>query len=255
MAASTDLRAEIMEGISELIDELDQAEEQIANYSLDHISSSDTIITYSSSRTVQRFLLKAASKRKNFTVIQAEAYPNEHRKVHASVTGNPLSEHDDQANLDTQTFQQPLIKAGVRVIVIPDSAIFAIMSRCTKCILSASAVMANGTFIASAGTKGVVKAARFHRVPIIVLAATYKLSPQYPYDTHELVEYGDPGRVVGLQDGELNEGLGDLRSPLTDVVKGANGEVDLFITNVGGVAGAGIYRVVKDQYRDEDLVI
>ncbi|KPI41727.1 putative translation initiation factor eIF-2B subunit beta [Cyphellophora attinorum] len=253
--ALTDLRAEVLEGIGELIDELDRGDEDIANHALDHISSSDTIFTYSSSMTVQRFLLKAASKRKGFTVVHAEAYPNDHRRVHAIATGNSAAKDSEEADLAVASFQQPLIKAGVRVIVIPDSAIFALMSRCTKCILSAAAVLANGTFTASAGTKAVVKAARFHRVPIVVLAATYKLSPQYPHDSHELVEYADPGKIITTHDGELSQGLSDVRNPLTDVVDGANGEIDLFITNDEGVAGASIYRVVKDLYREEDLVI
>jgi translation initiation factor eIF-2B subunit beta len=252
--AAGDLRAEVLEGIAELLDELDQADEQIANYSLDHISPSETIFTYSSSTTVQRFLLKAASKRKNFTVIHAEAYPNNHRKTHKLVTGNP-SLDDDETDLGVEAFQQPLIKAGVQVIVVPDSAIFALLPRCSKCIISASAVMANGAFIATAGTHAVVKASRLHRVPVIVLAATYKLSPQYPHDTHELVEYGDVAKVIASRDGELRSGLTDLRNPLTDIVEGGSGEVELFITNVGGVAGTGVYRVVKDQYRDEDLML
>jgi translation initiation factor eIF-2B subunit beta len=254
---TVDMRAEVLEGISELIDELDQADEQIANYSLDHVAPSETVFTYSSSLTVQRFLLKAATKRKSFTVIHAEAHPNNYRQTHAIVTGNRTSIAEDEGGIDigVDAFQQPLIKAGVQVILVPDSAIFAVLPRCSKCILDASAVMANGTFIAYAGTKAVVKAARMHRVPVIVLAATYKLSPQYPYDTHELVEYGEVGKVVALQDGELQKGLSNIRNPLTDVIAGANGEVELFITNVGGVAGTGVYRVVKDQYRDEDLLL
>jgi translation initiation factor 2B subunit (eIF-2B alpha/beta/delta family) len=88
-----------------------------------------------------------------------------------------------------------------------------------------------------------------------VLAATYKLSPQYPHDSHELVEYADPGKIITTHDGELSQGLSDVRNPLTDVVDGANGEIDLFITNDEGVAGASIYRVVKDLYQEEDLVI
>jgi translation initiation factor eIF-2B subunit beta len=255
--ATTDIRAEVLDGIKELLEELDQADEQIANYSTDHIAPSETIFTYSSSATVQKFLLRAASKGRKFTVIHAEAHPNNYRQTHAIVTGNrtAVSEDDEQEDLSLEDFQQPLTKVGVQVIVVPDSAIFAVLPRCSKCILGASAVMANGTFIADAGTKSVVKAARLHRVPVIVLAATYKLSPQYPYDTHELVEYGEVGKVVQLQDGELQQGLSNLRNPLTDVVLGGNGEVELFITNVGGVAGTGVYRVVKDQYRDEDLLI
>lgn len=248
-AQSTDLRAEILEGMSEIIDELDQADDQIANYSLEHIYPTETIFTYASSLTVQRFLLKAASKRK-FTVIHAESHPNDHRKSHAIVSGN----HDvgDDEDLGLESFQKPLVQAGIQVILIPDSAIFTLVSRCSKVVLSASTVLANGSFTSAAGSKSVVKSARFHHVPVLVLAATYQLSSEYPYDPYNLVEYGDMGKVVEMQDGELRKGL-KVRNPLNDVVAGT--DVDLFVTNLGGVTGIMIYRLTRDQYREEDLTL
>ena len=248
-AQSTDLRAEVLEGMSEIIDELDQADDQIANYSLEHIYPTETIFTYASSLTVQRFLLKAASKRK-FTVIHAESYPNDHRKSHAIVTGN----HDvgEDEDLGLESFQKPLVQAGIQVILIPDSAMFTLVSRCSKVVLSASTVLANGSFTAAAGSKSVVKAARFHRVPVLVLAATYQLSSEYPYDPYDLVDYGDMGKVIQMQDGELRRGL-KVRNPLNDMVTG--GDVDLFVTNLGGVTGSMIYRLTRDQYREEDLTL
>lgn len=74
---SKDIRAEAGEAIGEIIDELDTADDQIAGYALDHIHAGEVILTYTASVTVQKFLLKAAGKRK-FTVICVEAFPNEH---------------------------------------------------------------------------------------------------------------------------------------------------------------------------------
>ena len=243
----TDLRAEILEGITEIIDELDQSDDQIANYALDHVHPSETIFTYGASLTVQRFLLKAASKRK-FTVIHAEGYPNSHAETHSIVTGN----HDDE-DLDVDTFQKPLIQAGIRVILIPDSNVFALISRATKCVLSANAVLSNGSFISASGTKPVIKAAKFHHVPTIVLAATYKLSPAYPYDKWEYVEYGDLNAVVEYQDQEMRNGLKSLRNPLTELVD--QGQVDLFVTNLGGIATTEVGRVVRETYWEEDVLL
>ena len=246
-ASSTDFRAEILEGITEIIDELDQSDDQIANYSLDHISPSETIFTYSSSLTVQRFLLKAASKRR-FTVIHAESYPNNHRQTHAIVTGN----HDlgeDEA-LSNDSFQKPLISAGITVILIPDSAIFALMSRVSKVVLGANIVLSNGSFVGPSGSKTFTKAARYHRVPVLVLAATYMLSPQYPYDPDELIEYGDVNKVIPMQDGELRRGV-SVRNPVNDFVEAK--DVDLYVTNLGGVSTEYVQKVVKDQYREEDI--
>lgn len=239
-----DLRAEILDGIAEIIDELDQSDDFIANYALEHIHPSETIFTYATSATVQRFLLKAAAKRK-FTLIHAEGYPNFSKDTHAVVTGR-----ETEMGMDMESFQKPLIQAGIRVIVIPDSNVFALISRATKVVVAANSVFSNGAFIAASGIKLVVKAAKFHRVPVLVLAATYKLSTEYPFDKGAFVEDGDVDAVVGWTDTEMRRGLKDLRNPVTEVVD--TGEVDLFVTNTGGVGSDGVGRVVKGLYWDED---
>ncbi|RMZ85934.1 hypothetical protein DV737_g254, partial [Chaetothyriales sp. CBS 132003] len=228
---SIDLRAEILAGITEIIDELDQSDEQIANYALDLISPHEVVFTHGASPVVQRFLLKAASKRK-FTVIQAEAYPNQHRRTHAL---------------------KPLIAAGISLILVPDSAIFGLMSRVSKVVLAAHSVLSNGAFVGAAGAGPIAKAAHCHRVPVLVLAATYTLSPQYPVRQGEaFVEYADAEKVVPLQDGALRKGA-TVRNLLREVVP--PGDVDLFVSNLGGVASDGVARLVRDQYWDEDLVL
>lgn len=256
------LRPEVIKGIKEIIDEINEADDEICGAALEQIHPQETIFTYSSSLTVQRFLLKASSKRK-FTVIHAESYPNNHLKTHSLLTGkqdssstNPTSsrEDDDDENLPSDSFSKPLTSAGITVIMIPDSSIFALMPRCSKVILDTHAVLTNGSLVAAAGTKTVIKAAKFHRVPVLVLAATYKLSPLYPYNPYDLVAYGDAGKVVPFQDAELREGLvSGVKNPLYDFVDA--GDVDLFVTNqVPAVVSSGyLYRVVRDQYRDEDL--
>lgn len=255
MGSSTvlsNLRPEVIKGIKEIIDEIHGSDDEISAIALEQIHPQETIFTYSSSLTIQRFLLKAASKRK-FTVIHAEAYPNHHQRTHALLTGTQEMTADEDI-LPNDSFSKPLTSAGITVIVIPDSAVFAVMSRATKVILDTHAVMTNGSLIAAAGTKAVIKAARFHRVPVIVLAATYKLTPAYPYDPYKWIEYGDAEKVVPFQDGELRAGLDvGARNPLYDFVE--EGNVDLFVTNqVPAVVTPGyLYRVVKEQYRDEDL--
>ncbi|KIW97188.1 uncharacterized protein Z519_02580 [Cladophialophora bantiana CBS 173.52] len=247
------IRPEVIKGIKEIIDEINAADDEIATAALDQIHPQETIFTYSSSLTVQRFLLRAASKRK-FTVVHAEAYPNNHLKTHALLTGNQDVVTEDEDNLPNDTFSKTLTSAGITVVVIPDSAIFAVMSRASKVILDAHAVLTNGSIVAAAGSKAVIKAANFHRIPIIVLAATYKLSPAYPYDPFKLIEYGEAGKVVPFQEGELRHGLEEgTRNPLYDYVEA--GDVDLFVTNeVPAVVSTGyLYRVVREQYRDEDL--
>lgn len=244
---SNDIRQEVIEGIGEIIDELEQSDEQIASYALEHIHADEVILTYSASTTVQRFLLKAASRRK-FTVIHAEAYPNNHQKVHALVTGNQHPYSGD--GVPAETFHKTLTAAGITVVLIPDSALFAIMSRVNKVILSTHAILSNGALLAASGTKLVVKAAKAHRVPVVVLSGTYKLSPKYPYDPDVYCEYGDVSRVFPFQDGELVDKL-EVENPIFDFVEPDG--VDMYVTNLGGHAPSYLYRIIRDQYRDEDV--
>ncbi|MCJ1389224.1 GCD complex subunit gcd7 [Xylographa bjoerkii] len=224
--SAKDLRAEVIEGIEEIIDELDQVDDQIAGYALEHIHSNEIILTHGSSATVQKFLLKAATKRK-FTVIHAEAFPNNHEATHSTIIGKQQSDFEDE--LGQERFSKPLTAAGITVILIPDAAVFALMSRVNKVILGTHVVLANGGLVAAAGAKTIAKAARVHRTPVVVVTGVYKLSPIYPFDFDSLIEYGDAGKIFGYSDGDL-VGKVDVENPLFDYVPAEL--VDLYITNL-----------------------
>lgn len=226
VSAAKDLKAEIIEGIQEILEELNQADDQIAGYALEHIHSNEIILTHTSSITVQRFLLKAASKRK-FTIFHAEAYPNDHEATHATLIGKGKGESEEE--LGNESFVKTLIAAGVTVIMILDSAVFALMSRINKVILGAHTVLANGDLIATAGAKAIAKAAHVHSTHVVVLSAVYQFSPVYPFDSHTLMENGDPGKVVNFEDGDFVDQI-EVENPLFDCVP-AN-LVDLYITNL-----------------------
>lgn len=221
-----DIRAEIVDGIDEIIDELDQVDEQIAGYALEHIHSNEILLTHASSITVQKFLLKAAAKRK-FTLFHAESFPNDHEATHATVTGRPKIATEDETNFES--FHKPLVAAGITVVLIPDCAIFAVMSRVNKVILDTNVVLANGGLVASAGSKTIAKAAKFHRTPVVVLSGVYQLSPETPLNVDSLIEYGDASKVIAYEDGNLVNHL-DVVNPLHDYVPPEL--VDLFITNL-----------------------
>lgn len=221
-----ELKDEVLEGIEEIIDELDQVDDQIAGYALEHIHFNEIILTHTSSITVQRFLLKAATKRK-FTVIHVEAFPNDHEAVHATVTGIHTGSTNDE--IGHELFQKPLTAAGITVILVPDSAVFALMSRVNKVILDTHVVLANGGLVAAAGAKTIAMAARMHRTPVVVLTGVYKLSPVYPFDFDALIEYADASKVFSFEDGDLVDKV-DVENPLFDYVPAEL--VDLYITNL-----------------------
>ncbi|EAW07888.1 translation initiation factor eIF2B subunit beta [Aspergillus clavatus NRRL 1] len=245
-APSRDIRAEVLDGIGEIIDELGQVDDQIAAYALDHIHSNEVILTHTSSTTVQKFLLKAAAKRK-FTVVHAESYPNNHEATHSTISGAASA---DEEILSTESFQKPLIAMGITVILIPDSAVFALMSRVNKVILGTHSVLANGGLVAAAGTRLIARAAKVHQTPVVVVSGVYKLSPVYPFDFESLIEYGDASKVIPYEDGDLMNQV-DVQNPLYDYVPPEL--VDLYITNLGGHAPSYLYRIVSDHYRKEDI--
>lgn len=225
-SAAKDLKSEVVEGIQEILEEINQADDQIAGYALEHIHSNEIILTHTSSATVQKFLLKAAAKRR-FTVVHAEGYPNDHEATHITIAGKANSEPGD--DLGTETFQKTLTVAGITVILIPDSAVFAIMSRVNKVILSTHVVLANGGLVADAGAKAIAKAARLHCTPVVVLSGVYKLSPVYPFDLDSLMENGDPSKVVSYGDADLVDEV-EIENPLFDYVP--VDLVDLYVTNL-----------------------
>lgn len=242
-----DIKAEVIDGIKELLDELDVVDDQIAASALDHIHSNEIILTHTSSQTVQKFLLAAARKRK-FTVVHAEAYPNDHIATHATIMhGHSKDGGDDE---DGEDRWKPLTALGITVIMIPDSAVFALMSRVNKVILAPHTVLANGGLMAAAGTLTIARAAKMHQTPVVVVSGVYKLSPVYPFDTDELIEYGDPGKVIGFQEGEMVDNI-EVVNPIFDYVPADL--VDLYITNLGGHAPSYLYRIVADHYRTEDI--
>lgn len=244
-----DLKGEVIQGIKDLKDELNQVDDQIAEYALDHIHSNEIILTHSSSTTVQKFLLAAAKKRK-FTVVHVEGYPNDHVNTHATVLHGRHVEYagDSEKDGNDEKFKS-LTAAGITVILIPDSAVFAIMSRVNKVILATHTVLANGSLVAAAGARTIAQAAKVHQTPVVVVSGVYKLSPVYPFDTEELIEYGDAGNVVNYDDGEFVTKV-DVVNPLYDYVP--PDLVDLYITNLGGHAPSYLYRIVADHYRPED---
>jgi translation initiation factor eIF-2B subunit beta len=244
-----DLKAEVIDGIRELLDELEIVDTQIAESALDHIHSNETILTHTSSQTIQKFLSTAARKRK-FTVIHAEAYPNDHESTHATILNGSKKKATGDGDDEADERWKPLTDMGITVILIPDTAVFALMSRINKVLLAPHAVLANGSLVAAAGASTIAAAAQAHKVPVVVLSGVYKLSPVFPFDSQELIEYGDPGKVVPYEDGEFMDKV-DVVNPVYDFVQAES--VDLYITNLGGCAPSFLYRIVADHYRAEDI--
>lgn len=227
---TSDMRAIIIQGIRDLVDEISNVNDGIETMAVDLIHDDEILLTPTpNSETVQHFLIKARLKRK-FTVVVTENYPNDIKAAHKFV--KTLAEH----NIET--------------ILIPDTTIYAVMSRVGKVIIGTNAVFANGGCLSDSGVANVVECAKEHRTPVFAVAGLFKLSPLYPFTRNDLIEVGNSGKVLNYDDFELVQNVDVVTNPLEDYIPPQH--IDIFMTNIGGFSPSFIYRIVLDNYKAED---
>ncbi len=194
------------------MDEISQVDDQIAALADAQIRPGDFVLTYRPSTTVERFILRAAQKRKFtlFLAIEAPSKPAATEEPHA-------------------TFRKKLTAAGITVINIHNSGLTAYMSRVDKVILGAKAIVANGSVMATAGSAAIARAAKEHGTAVIVLSGVYKLSPANPFAEDSLIEWGDSSSFVNFSNGTMVNNV-EIRSALTEMVPSAF--IDTYITNL-----------------------
>lgn len=226
---NNDLRSIVIQGIRELVDEIEAVHDNIAPMAADLIHDNEVLLTPTpGSETVLNFLLNASQKR-NFTVLITENYPNDIELCHK--------------------FSKKLADAGIDTVIIPDSTVFAVMSRVGKVIIGSRAVFANGGCVTAAGVATACQCAKEHRTPVFTVAGLYKFCPNYPFDRDRLIEVGNSGKVLPYADSEL-VGKCEVTNPVLDYV--APEIIDIYITNIGGFAPNFVYRIMLDNYRTED---
>ncbi|KAH9848872.1 eukaryotic translation initiation factor 2B beta subunit [Lenzites betulinus] len=221
------LKPVLMEAIQDVLDELETVYDNVSKNAKDHVHSDEIILTIGHSKTVEAFL-KSAGHYRNYTVIVAETAP--------SYQGHEMA--------------RSLSAAGLSTFLVPDSSIFAIMSRVNKVILGAHAILANGGLFAISGALLAATAARAHSTPVVVCAGQFKLTPLWNlYHEYGALDFADPSSVLGFEEGKLVERV-DVVNPYYDYV--GPELVDVFITNDGDHPPSSVYRLIKETYDDDD---
>lgn len=205
------LRSEVIEGIEEIMDEIDQVDDQIAAFAELQIHPGDYILVHQPSPTVEKFLVRAAAKRK-FTVL---------------ITGDELKSKTGEAPY--AAFRKKLGGAGVKAVNIMSSSTMAYMPRASKVILGARAVTASGGVVSDGGSGLVARAAHECAKTVVVLSGVYKISPEDPTNIQSPVELGDPSKFVDFADGDMVNGV-TVESAATDFIPPSL--VDIYITNL-----------------------
>lgn len=151
-----------------------------------------------------------------------------------------------------------LSSANIPTLLVPDSAIYSLMSRISKVILGTHIVHADGSLVAISGSLPMTKVAKAHNVPVVVVTGMFKVSNEFGYygETGNLLQEMDnasPAEALGIseEDGsDLDvEAIMDrceVITPYWDRVP--QDLVSLFITNIGAHPSSMIFRLLKELF-------
>ncbi|KAH8156335.1 hypothetical protein CIB48_g11912, partial [Xylaria polymorpha] len=226
------LRSEVIDGIQEIMDEIKMVDEQVQTYADIFIHPGDYILVHQPSRTVQKFLTRAASKRK-FTVFlvvdpaSATSSDEQYASLHKSMSSN-----------------------GSSLITVQNAGLMAYMSRVDKVILGARAITAQGGVIVDSGAAAIARAARERRRTVIVLGGVYKLSPESKFLPESQVEWGEPSKYVNFADGPMVSQI-KVKNAISEFLPAD--QIDTYITNLGAHAQDNLHAIITDHYKEEDI--
>jgi len=222
-----DLRENLINHLSEIENELHLSHDNLAQQAPEHVHSSEIILTLGYSKSVEKFL-KSVPKERKFEVVIAECAP--------ACRGHMLA--------------QSLANAKIDSTIIPDSAIFAFMSRVNKVIIGTHSVLADGGLRAASGAFTVALAAKHYSTPVIVLVPMFKLSPVFLCNFEQ-----EAFNLVGSTESVLPFNTKVSRSikayaPVFDYVPPEL--ITLFISSNGGYTPSYVYRLLTEMYLPDD---
>jgi len=146
-----------------------------------------------------------------------------------------------------------LAKSGIQTILVPDVNIFAFMPRVTKVIVGTNLVLRSGGLRASPGTQMLSLVAHDHKVPVIVVAPTYKfsrmLSEGHLADNETFNLLANPQGVADFRDGDLAEKVRVL-NPMFDFVPPDH--VSQVVSNLGTYGVSQMFTAISELYGTGD---
>ncbi|KAM7187976.1 hypothetical protein V8F33_010933 [Rhypophila sp. PSN 637] len=227
------LKSEIIDGIGEIIDEVNQADDQIAGFADIHIYPGDYILAVLPSPAVERYLIKAASRRR-FTVLVASPH-------------SPGSGTEQYSAL-----RKKLTSAGVKMISLSTTGLMAYMPKVSKVIFGAKAVFQNGGMLVDSGCCLAARAAQEYGKPVIVLSGVYKFCPQDTATHISWTQLENPSSYVGYDDGETVDSI-DIENTLAEYLPPEF--VDVYVTNLGPQTQDHLGSIMADHYKPEEMSV
>jgi translation initiation factor eIF-2B subunit beta len=172
------LKSTMMETINDLEEEVLGIHTSIARSAPDYIHDGDIVMAVGRSASLSAFLKRAKQAGRKFSVIIPEGAPS----------------------YDGLTMAKSVRSIGISCSVIPDSAVFAVMSRVSTVFSSACAVFGDGTLLTRSYVKPIMLAAKYHSKPFIALYWTNKLVDRFIKPNDVFTDLGNPRDIVPLDD-------------------------------------------------------
>ncbi|KAL0851519.1 hypothetical protein ABMA28_007309 [Loxostege sticticalis] len=186
-----DAKKTLQEEIDRYIrEQIDMAGEAISLTVRNKISDGDIILTYGCSSLIERILVEAHASGLRFR---------------AAVAGARVG-----AGASAREMLRRLVAKGVPATYVDITAVSYIMPTINKVLLSASALLVNGSVLGAVGTAQVALVAKSFNVPVLVACETHKFSERVQTDAFVYNEIGDPDELVDKTD--ENSPLKDWRS-------------------------------------------
>ncbi|CAK7201004.1 GCD complex subunit gcd7 [Sporothrix eucalyptigena] len=218
------LRDEILDGIEEIKDEIGQADDQTAGFAEGQIRPCDGVLVCDPTRTVEKFLIKAARRKYTLYLV-------------GTVSG---------------TVEKKLTAAKCTIIRVARSSATAYISQVSRVVLDAHSIAVNGGVLTSAGGGRLARAARAAGRTVLVVGGVYRLSPEPLTDPDNFVVPGEPARMVPFANGSLvGDGQLEVDAPQTEFVPASL--INIYVTNLGPHTKDYLEAVVADHYKSDDL--
>ncbi|ETW29777.1 hypothetical protein PFFCH_02802 [Plasmodium falciparum FCH/4] len=225
--ATNTLKHSIIEGIEELIAEIDTSwEEAEQRTSYDLFTENDVILTLGYSAGVEKFLKTINKKKDGISVI---------------VVGGDI-------NRNGFRMSQLLSDDGVDTTYISDAAVFAVIPKVTKVVLGSVAVSSSGGTITKMGGYNIACSAHLYSKPVIIVLPLFKLIYVPLYDPLKQNEL-QPGPSLIYNDEDV-ENL-HVRIPKYDYIP--EHLITLYITEMGPVDSFQLYNITKKRYHPDDM--
>ncbi|SCN63748.1 translation initiation factor eIF-2B subunit beta, putative [Plasmodium chabaudi chabaudi] len=223
--ATNTLKHSIIEGITELIAEIDLSwgeTEQRTSYDL--FMENDVILTMGYSFGVEKFLKNINKKKEGISII---------------VVGGDI-------NRNGFKMAKLLSEDGVDTTYIPDSAISAVIPKVTKVVIGSVAVSSSGGAITKIGGYNIACSAFFYSKPVIVVLPLFKLlyDPLYDPLRHNELQPGPPM----IYDNTENF---YIRISKYDYIP--QKFINLYITEIGPIDSFQLYNIAKKKYHPDDI--